>query len=146
MNEFVAAADRAVRHHLRAAVGIRHETPGFADEHDARCHVPGLDAALPIAITPARGDKAHVERRRAEPAHITCIAHDVSEFALEARVSRRPVQRRNPACNQCIGEVAARCDPQPRVVEISALAALGDVEIVRRGIVDEPGDKLAFAF
>ena len=55
------------------------------------------------------------------------------------------VQRRNSTGNQRVGKIAPRGDAQPRVVEIGALAALGDVEIVGCGIVDEARDKLAVA-
>src|ERR1700760_3488872 len=102
MYDCLPATDRSVRHHLAAAIGVGDETAGLADEDDSRSHVPGFDAALPIAVAAPRRAVTHVQRRGAEPAHIARIAHHLRELALKARVPGGAIERRNPAGDQCI--------------------------------------------
>src|SRR5436309_92865 len=60
VDEFIAAADRATRHHVGAAIGIGDEAAGLAHKHDTRRDIPGHDAALPISVAASGGDEAEV--------------------------------------------------------------------------------------
>jgi hypothetical protein len=52
---------------------------------------------------------------------------------------------RQAAGDHAFVEPAAAGDAQPRFVEEGALAALGNIEVVIGGIVDQPGDDDALA-
>ena len=92
----------------------------------------------------ARGDERHVERGGAEPAQARHLVLDGGHFQSR-QIMVAAADMRQPAGDHAFVELAAAGDAQPRVVEESALAALGDIEIVIGRIVDQAGDHDALA-
>src|SRR5215471_12423619 len=69
LDGFVASHHAALVEYPVLAIGIAHECASFAQHHNPRGKVPGLQIALPEAIESASSSPGKVERGRAEPPH-----------------------------------------------------------------------------
>lgn len=50
------------------------------NEEHAGCHVPRMDADLPVAVEPATGDVGQIERGRAQATHGDALFEKVGEL------------------------------------------------------------------
>src|SRR6202012_3978314 len=134
----------AFAEYVLAAVEVADEAAGLFHHQQAGRHVPGRKVALPKHVEAPGRDPGEIERRSAEPAQPRdFFLHGRELLAKQREITAAEV--RQAAGDDRLGEAAARRDAHPLVVEEGALAALGDEQLLVRGIVDDAGDDRALA-
>ena len=108
----------------RAALQIAHHAAGLAHQHDARRHVPGLEAPFPEAVKAAGRDIGHVQRGGAHAADAGETFITAVSFGQGACMASRPRKGRPMAKSDGASSFRAG-HAQPLVVEIGAMAFLG---------------------
>src|SRR5579883_3030937 len=130
VHEFVAGNDLALAQDGVPSVHVADIAAGLAHQQKPGGKIPRRKVALPIGVEPPGRDPGEVEGGGA-------IAPQAGEILLRLRdlaagkveVAAAAVMR-HAAGNNGIGEVAARRQPQPMIVEKGTLAAFGDEHLV----------------
>ena len=127
------------------AVAIADEAAGFAHQNHPGGEIPRRQIALPIGIEPSGGDPGEIERRRAVTAQTGKVLLRGGDLVTRQRqIAAAPVMRQ-AAGDHRVGQPLAHRDPDALVVEIRALAALGDEQLLVGRIVGQAGDDGAVA-
>src|ERR1700733_2549501 len=127
------------------AVAVADEAAGFAHQNYPGGDIPRRQVALPIGIEPAGGDPGEIEGRRAVTAQTgETLLRGCDLVARQRQIAAAAVMRQAAGDNR-VGQVLARRDPDALVVEIRALAALGDEQLLIGRIVGQAGDDDAVA-
>ncbi len=141
----VAGGDMAVGKNGVAAVEIADKTAGLADQQHAGRQVPGRQITLPECVKAAGGDPGQIERRGAEAAQARIVLLRGGDFITAEHQIAAAIMRQ-PAGDDRVGEALPSGDADPPVVEESALAALGDEQVVVGGVVGQRRDNRGIAF
>src|SRR5262249_491910 len=127
------------------AVEIGDIASGLTHQHGACRHVPRRNVAFPIAVDASGRDPGKVESRGAKPAQPRdLVLHGGNLPETERDIAPAVVPQTPP--DDASEKPPSRRDPQPFFVEESALAALGDEQVIVGRIVDDAGDNRALAF
>ena len=110
--------------------------PASRTSSDAGGDVPELEILLPEAVEAAGRDPGEIERGRAEAADAGDFGRDRVEDLVEA-VEIAMALVGHAGGDQRIGEVAARGDAQPPLVEPGAPALLRPEALVGERLVDQ---------
>ena len=108
---------------------------GLAGNQASRAVVPGAQARLKEHAGPARRDVAQIQGRRAEAPHVLHNRERRGKQRQRARLQLGIVQ--GAAEDQKAALQRPVAAGQAFAVEVRALAALGPVELVHIGVVDQ---------
>src|SRR5262249_57656737 len=86
LDGLVARHHAALVEHLVLALCVAHECTGFAQHHNPRSKIPGMEIAFPEAIEPARSRPGKVECSGAKPPHASTDRHDGANLFKEQTI------------------------------------------------------------
>src|SRR5215467_9947407 len=131
LDGLVARHHAALVEHPVLALCVAHECAGFAQHHNPRSKIPGMEIALPEAIEPARSRPGEVECSGAKP--------------FNEEIMRRLAAMRDAGADHRRRQLRPRRDPDAAIVEEGAFALLGGECLLICRIEDEPRHELALA-
>ena len=115
---------------------IADQAARFGNQQRTRCHVPGLQASFKKAVGQAGGDVGQVQRRSAGATHARALAHHFAEH-VQVRLELVAGTVRKAGRNQAVLQARALADADAAVVDVSATAFAGAVNIVANRVIND---------